>query len=124
MNAIRPNPLVDNYKHLITSVELPDPGDRHVLAAAIACGARKVLTWNLKDFPARFLSQFGIAADNPDQFIAALIHALPEKVVAVFKGVRQRQRRPKLDIAEFLHMSRRNRLDETCAALGRFRDQL
>jgi predicted nucleic acid-binding protein len=124
MNAIRPNPLVDNYKHLINSVELPDPDDRHVLAAAIACGARKILTWNLKDFPARFLSQFGIAADNPDRFIAALIHAAPERVVAVFKGVRLRQKKPKMEIAEFFDMLRRNRLNATGTALERFRDQL
>ncbi len=82
------------------------------------------MTWNLKDFPARFLSQFGIAADNPDRFMAALIHAEPERVVAVLKGVRLRQRKPKLEIAEFFNMLRRNRFNETCIALGRFRDQL
>ena len=31
--------LVDGHQSLIPALELPDPDDRHVLAAAIRCGA-------------------------------------------------------------------------------------
>lgn len=35
MNASVPDCLVTNYEKLVTSIELPDPDDRHVVAAAI-----------------------------------------------------------------------------------------
>ena len=44
--------LVTDYDDLIEPLELPDPDDRHVLAAAIRCGASVIVTRNLKDFPA------------------------------------------------------------------------
>ena len=46
-----------------------DPKDRHVLAAAIRSRARVIVTLNLRDFPESSLSQYGIAAQHPDDFI-------------------------------------------------------
>jgi predicted nucleic acid-binding protein len=43
--------LVEGYAPLINSLSLPDPDDRHVLAAAIRCRADAIVTFNLKDFP-------------------------------------------------------------------------
>ena len=39
MNASVPDCLVTNYEKLVTSIELPDPDDRHVVAAAIVSHA-------------------------------------------------------------------------------------
>jgi predicted nucleic acid-binding protein len=41
---------------------LPDPADRHVLAAAIRGRADVIVTMNLKDFPAGTLAPYGIEA--------------------------------------------------------------
>jgi death-on-curing protein len=43
--------LVTGYEGLIPALELPDPDDRHVLAAAIVGRCDVIVTQNLKDFP-------------------------------------------------------------------------
>lgn len=57
---------------------LPDPDDRHVLAAAIEAEADAILTLNLKDFPTRTLSGHGILRYEPDLFLCNLRAAYPE----------------------------------------------
>ena len=54
---------------LVDGINLPDPGDRHVLAAAIAGHADCIVTANLKDFPVSTLSTYGIEVVDPDTFI-------------------------------------------------------
>lgn len=49
-NAI-PGALVTGHEDLIAGLQLPDPDDRHVLAAAIRCNASVIVTFNEKDFP-------------------------------------------------------------------------
>ena len=56
---------------------LPDPDDRHVLAAALASGAAVILTMNLHDFPASALAPHGVAAHHPDGFLCRLHGAAP-----------------------------------------------
>ena len=53
-----PDCLVTGYEPIIPTLTLPDPDDRHVLAAAIRCGAGSIVTFNLGDFPASALGQF------------------------------------------------------------------
>jgi predicted nucleic acid-binding protein len=57
MNAHVRDCLVGNYESLISSLSLPDPDDRHVLAAAIRARADVIVTFNLKDFPAEALEK-------------------------------------------------------------------
>lgn len=45
--------LVVGHEPLIDVVDLPDPDDRHVLAAAIKARAQVIVTQNLRDFPRR-----------------------------------------------------------------------
>ncbi|MEA1653118.1 PIN domain-containing protein [Nitrospirillum sp. BR 11164] len=43
--------LVSGYEHLTPTINLPDPDDRHVVAAAAQARADAIITFNLKDFP-------------------------------------------------------------------------
>ena len=68
--------LVSGYEPLIEGLKLPDPGDRHVLAAAIKSGAQVIVTRNLKHFPASDLEPWDIEAKSPDR-------GLPDKPARV-----------------------------------------
>ena len=68
---------------LIERLSLPDPDDRHVLAAAIAGGAAVLLTLNRTDFPTRTLARHGILLRDPDGFLTELFHeGIPLPAVA------------------------------------------
>lgn len=69
--------LVEGYDRWLDHVELPDPGDRHVVAAAIECGATTIVTGNLRHFPDDRLAPLGITAVGPDEFALACIDANP-----------------------------------------------
>lgn len=72
--------LVTGYEPLISGLELPDPNDRHVLAAAIRARAQVIVTNNLKDFPADRLAQWDIEGKSADEFVLDQID-LDAKVV-------------------------------------------
>jgi hypothetical protein len=81
MNGAVRDAMVDGYEHLIGSVELPDPDDRHVVAAAIHCKAQVIVTSNLKHFPDRDLPD-GIEAQSPDEFLCHLWSLDPRRTHA------------------------------------------
>lgn len=69
MNEAVRDVVVDGYESLIDGVDLPDPDDRHVLAAAIRSHAQMIVTANIKDFPASELEKWNIEAKHPDDFL-------------------------------------------------------
>ncbi len=60
--------LVENFEDIIPALHLPDPKDRHVLAAAIRGRADVIVTYNLKDFPEKELQKYGIGPSTPMNF--------------------------------------------------------
>lgn len=79
-------------EELVATLSLPDPNDRHVLAAAIAGGADTLLTLNRADFPGRALARHGILLREPDGLLVELLaDGIP--VAAVAAEVRARAER-------------------------------
>lgn len=68
MDARFPEALVTDYESLIDSLSI-DAKDRHVLAAAIKCGANAIVTTNLKHFPDSELSKYNVVAIHQDDFV-------------------------------------------------------
>jgi len=64
---------VTDFDHHITTIQIPDPDDRHVVACAIQCEAEIIVTKNLKDFPTEELAKYNLIAQHPDDFICDLI---------------------------------------------------
>jgi hypothetical protein len=124
MNQIQPAALVHRYEQFIGRIDIPDKDDRHVVAAAIACGAQKILTWDLGDFPNQVLAAFGIFAESPDKFIADLIIDNPADVVTIFRDVRQRFKAPPMSIEQFFESLQKNKLELTSRQLARYHAML
>lgn len=120
MNTHAEGCLVTNYEDLIPSLQLPDPNDRHVLAAAIRASADVIVTSNLSDFPRGTLAKFGIEAQHPDQFLTHLLDLAPNVVCAAAKRQRQSLKKPPKTVAEFLETLEATGLAQTVARLREF----
>lgn len=83
MRVTIPDALVTGYEPLVDGLSLPDPADRHVLAAAIRSGAQVIVTWNLRDFPATILQPLGVEAKSPDVFLCEAIDIEPLTVCSI-----------------------------------------
>jgi len=117
MNRSVPDCLVDNCEGLIPGLALPDPDDRHVLAAAIAGHADAIVTFNLKDFPADALDPHQIEALHPDDFVLNQLELRPYEALAAVKKMRARLIRPPQTAAELIATLERSGLPATAAHL-------
>jgi len=120
MNRNAIDSLVTGFEHLIESIKLPDPDDRHVLAAAIASAATRIVTFNLKDFPTTSLQPYGIKAQHPDEFITQLMEIDMESVCTAARQHRINLRNPPKTALEYLGTLERQGLPKTVARLREF----
>jgi PIN domain len=97
-----PEALVSGYEPLIEALTLPDPDDRHVLAAAIRCGAQQIITENLADFPDYALAPFDVEASGADDFLMQTFQHYPVQALEVLERMRQRYQNPAFTEAEFI----------------------
>jgi hypothetical protein len=102
MNEAVRDALVTGYQDWIPQVELPDPDDRHVVAAAIAAKAEVIVTLNLKDFPAAALAPFAIEALHPDDFLVRLFVQDPDAVCEAVRRQRANLKNPPYTAGELL----------------------
>jgi predicted nucleic acid-binding protein len=105
------------WEPLMSAVELPDADDRHVLAAAIAGHADCVVTSNLKHFPNDVLGKYSLHALHPDDFLVNQWDLDEIEVIAAFKGMRARWRKPEATPDDFVRVMERNGLVATANRL-------
>ena len=112
--------LVTGYEDLIPALTLPDPDDRHVLAAAIAARADVIVTFNLSDFPISVLQAYGVEAQHPDDFIRRLLDVAPETVLLAVRRQRESLTNPPKTAEELLDTLEKQGLSSTVAHLRPF----
>jgi len=120
MNMHARDALVKDFEPLITVLELPDPDDRHVQAAAIKGRADLIVTVNLKDFPADSLDRWGIEAQHPDDFLTHQFHLSQPVFLQAVKTVRLRLKNPPKSVEDYLHTLRVQGLLATVKAIDPF----
>lgn len=117
INKAVPDSLVTGHESLIEGLKLPDPNDRHVLAAAIKSGAQVIVTANLRDFPSAQLEPWGIEAKSPDDFVLDQIHIDDRSVYSCVREIAiSRKQRPET-VEDVLTQLERSGLVESVAAL-------
>lgn len=116
-----PEGLVVEDPGLMASLTLPDPDDRHVLAAAIHTKAALIVTQNLKDFPPDSLTPHEIEAISTDDFLADCIDLAGIEAIAAFRRMRERFRNPQIDAEALILRIEQLGLGQTAIMLGEFR---
>lgn len=105
--------LIDGYQSLIGMLNLPDPDDRHVLAAAIVGRVDVIVTFNIKDFPSEILNLYNIEAQHPDEFISNLCGLFPTTVYKAAKAIRARLKNPPKSVDDYLDCLAKQGLSKT-----------
>lgn len=113
---------VTNYESLIETLELPDPDDRHVLAAAIKCNADAIVTFNLKDFPCEILDSYEIEILHPDEFIIYQLDMAPVVCCAAIKQQRLALKNPPMNALELIKILQLQQLPQTALKLKEYID--
>jgi len=127
MTAAFPDALVEGWERLVPTIELPDPDDRHVVAAAVVGRADVIVTNNRDDFPIAALPK-PLFTQTADAFLLASLDLYPAEVMAAVDQVAARTGRygpvrSSIDIAEALRTRTCPQFAEHLLAELRARDE-
>jgi predicted nucleic acid-binding protein len=111
--------MVEGWQLLVSGLALPDPDDRHVLAAAIVGDAQSIVTFNLGDFPIECLLPYRVDAVHPDAFLLGLLHSTPDAVIAALLDQAGRKQHPPMDLDELLARLERCGVPRFCREVRR-----
>lgn len=109
--------LVSGYERHVADLTLPDVDDRHVLAAAIECGADAIVTWNLADFPTTVAGSHGIQIWTPDDLLMNLLKENRHMVIQIMRGHRASLKHPPKSAEDYLDTLLQQRLVRTVASV-------
>ena len=117
MDAAMPGACISGHRSLINGLTLPDPNDRHVLAAAIRAKAQVIVTFNVSDFPVDTLSAFDLEVWHPDAFLLQLIDLAPDVVRSRVEQMLRGWQRPPNTTDAFIGALERTGLPGSAATL-------
>ena len=120
MDAHARDALIHDFEDLIPSLSLPDPNDRHVLAAAIRGRADVIVTYNTRDFPPAAVGAYGIDVQHPDEFLTHVLDIAPGTVLAALQRLRQSLRNPSIPADQYLSRLEQHGLASFVAKLKEF----
>lgn len=89
MNRALPDAMVSDYEHRIGDIVFHDPGDRHVIAAAIHARAVGIVTRDRRHFTPDTLSPFGLASIDPDELLVGCRQRFPTDCVETVEAARR-----------------------------------
>jgi len=118
MNDALPTAMVTGYEEYVPAVTLPDPDDRHIVAAAIAAKASLILTWNLRHFPEIELKKFGLQRMTPDEFLSGLFEKAPDLVMGSLANARRNLSKSQVSASDFMRILESQKLVQL-AKIGR-----
>jgi predicted nucleic acid-binding protein len=98
---------VTTWEPVAAGLDLPDPDDRHVLAAAISGGAQALVTFNLKDFPDSAMSGTDVEARHPDEFLLDQLDLAPGVTLRILTEQASDMRKPPADLSGLLNRLQR-----------------
>ncbi|MFW7382385.1 MAG: PIN domain-containing protein [Oligoflexus sp.] len=102
MNTAVPDALIEGFEDLIPSVSLPDPDDRHVLAAAIKEKAQVIVTDNISDFPTPDVAKWDVEAQTADDFVLNCWNIAPAAVVNALTNMSNNKKHPPMSVLEII----------------------
>ncbi|GGZ90748.1 PIN domain-containing protein [Streptomyces echinoruber] len=109
--------LVVGHEPLESVFELPDPDDRHVLAAAVKARAQLIVTRNTKDFPSEATAPWDVEAVHPDDFVLAQLDLDRGRIFACVQQIADSWQNPPGVPADVLDRLERDGLVKATAAL-------
>lgn len=115
------NCLVTGYEALEQSFHLPDPDDRHILAAAVQSGADLILTFNAKDFPQDVVEPLGIEICDPDAFLLDLFGISEELFIEHVKLDFHHYKAPPLTFDAYIEALRKTGVSKTATLIEKLR---
>ena len=87
---------IEGYEGLIDGVTLPDPDDRHVVAAALQGRGDSIVTANIRHYPESVLDPLNIDVIHPDSFLLDQLDLAPALILDVLYQQAAHTRRPPL----------------------------
>ncbi|WP_276982074.1 PIN domain-containing protein [Ferrimicrobium acidiphilum] len=100
--AAFPDGIVIDHEPLIYILKLPDPKDRHVLAAAVSAKCDLLVTYNTKDFPPSEASKHDLEVVDVDEALCELTRRSSNDVATIIKTCITRMKKPKMQEIDFL----------------------